>query len=154
MDNKPISESNPPVSAAGTENLSPMSSPKPPPMADDSSTVVIPKTQERMPFWFYILFAVVAVTFFSITFLLVKTLLQRSGSTSTESISNTPILPSPTVVLSPTVIPVPEDEYLNSLNSESDSDEIIDIEADLEKTAINELTTDFSKLEAETNLGQ
>lgn len=157
MDNKPISEINSPVSASKSEvqNSSPLSPPDlPPPISDDSSTVVIPKMQEKLPFWFYILFTVVAFTFFSITFLLVKTLLQRSGPTSTVNNTNTEILPSSTVILLPTVIPVPEDAYLNSLNSVSDSDAVIDIEADLEKTDINELKSDFSKLEAETNLGQ
>ena len=138
-----------------TENKSPPTPvPLSQPVAQQSvpplqhSTVVIPEKKENLPFWFYILFTVVAIVFFFISFLLAKTLIDRQN----QIVSPTPI-PQQTIDLTPTSIitPAQEDQYTESLNSLSDSDELTSIETDVNSTELNQLEEDLQQLDGFVN---
>lgn len=159
----PINPNNPPQAAAAPEqsvNTPPVSPPLPaeslPPQTPEViPTVVIPEKKDRLPVWFYILFAVVAVVFLSITFILVKTLLDKSKTPSVPVVSNqTKNLPTPTLEISPSVEPTPVDEYLNSLNTLNNSDKTEDIEKDLNSTDPTPLKNNFTQIETDSGITQ
>ena len=116
------------------------------------STVVVPVNKgTKMPLWFYFLFVLVALVFLIITGLLAKTLLDRQKTTDVQK---SPQVIAPSVIpeaTAPTVIPTPEDEFINSMNKEGNSDEVNDIETDLEKTETTQLKGDLDLLDAEVN---
>lgn len=97
-----------------------------------------PAESSRLPFWFYILFAVVAIIFLTATFLLAKTILDKKNMASQE---NSNVVPSiePVKTIPPTAIPTPADQYLNKINNTQSSDEVASIESDLNATDLTEL---------------
>ena len=115
---------------------------------DQSATVVVSKQGGGVPKWFYFLFGVTLIVFFIVTALLVLNYTQKSQNPPreeinptvipTEAIISTPeltkeILPTASpapLVISPVVISVPE---------LSKSDEIIDLEKDLNNTDLTQL---------------
>lgn len=118
------------------------------------STVVIPSQSEKLPAWFYFLFTVVAVLFFFITFLLVKTLIEKQKQSDRQNIATgiTPgVKPSNIPLVSPSVIPTPPDDYLNLLNNVGTSDDVASIEADLESTDLSQLKEDIGELDNSLN---
>ena len=149
MDNKLPKNQNPftPDTSAG-QPLQPSPPLTPPEITPVSSSVVLPEPKERLPFWFYILFTVVAITFFFITFLLAKTLIERQNQSKLLAPTS---IPEKVEVASPTVTPTPTDEYLESINKIGETDEISSIETDLNSTEISQLEGDLEKLETFVN---
>lgn len=123
-------------------------SPPPPP------TVIVPPEGNGKPFWLYLLFAVTIVIFIAITFLLVASLKQKSSSPEvppTPFPSVTPLVTrEPTLRISPTPKEnqATEAAVLN-LRKLRQSDELTDIEADLNETdlAILEESLNFLNLQ-------
>lgn len=128
--------------------------PPPPPLASDTPTIVVAKDGGGTPKWFYLVFALVVVLFIAITTLLVMSLKQRE-TTSVTVPSPTVLIPSPTVISLPTIkisptITVPiqaSDSALLKLNQLSGSDEIKDIEADLNSTDFSSLNQSLTILD-------
>src|SRR3990167_4761085 len=132
----PQKSSAPPESSGSYSPDQPVSSFPPIPPENSSSppfqTVVASKTKsESLPVWFYILFVLVAVVFFFITFLLVQTLIQKQKSfkeSSTES-------------------PTPVDEYLEKSAKTDESDELTLIESDLQSTELTTIKEDLQNFQ-------
>lgn len=116
-----------------------------PPISSEPSVVV--PVNSKIPKWFYIIFFLTLVTFIVVTILLVSTLNQKNQPNkpvvtptvipSITQIIPTKTVPSPTLIISPTIA---VDSALIKLNTLKNTDEIIDLEADLNET-------DFSTVE-------
>ena len=137
-------------SVSQQEVESPPPVPSVPDMPSDGKIVVSPAKSESLPLWFYVLFAVVAVVFFSITILLVQTIVKRQQA-NPASTNVTASQPTEAVTpVSPTQAgpsPTPQDEYLNKAGNTQESDEVSLIEADLESTDIKTLTDDLANFQ-------
>jgi len=143
-DQKPLTQ---PVIATPPVSVPPV----PPESVPAYSSVVIPDPVKKLPIWFYILFVVVAVTFFFITFILAKTIIDKQKQSNAIPISTLSPTAQPAKVVTPTRVPTPIDQYLNELEITNNSDDIASIESDLEKTNISKLKGDLDKFDAEVN---
>jgi len=150
----PQKSSAPPESSGSYSPDQPVSSFPPIPPENSSSppfqTVVASKTKsESLPVWFYILFVLVAVVFFFITFLLVQTLIQKQKSFK-ESSTDSATPKSNTVLVSPSVLPLsptPVDEYLEKSAKTDESDELTLIESDLQSTELTTIKEDLQNFQ-------
>ncbi|OGG03895.1 hypothetical protein A2W14_05490 [Candidatus Gottesmanbacteria bacterium RBG_16_37_8] len=149
-----ISQAVPPATSS-IQPFPPSSPPVPPPsssqqdnmLSPGESLVVAKPPSESLPFWFYLLFAVVAVIFFFITALLVSTIIKKQQNKAITPTASVTVTSQPEKLSTPTIVPTPVDDYLNSLNKINTSDESTTIEADLESTDINSLKKDLENFQ-------
>ena len=132
----------------GSTANQPPSPPPEPELTPQPSTVVLPEETDGLPFWFYVLFTLVAATFFFVTFLLLKTFIE--GRNQNNSLVPTSISENAEVI-EPSLTPTPVDQYLESLNTLSESDEISAIETDLNATDTTQLDADLQQLNTLAN---
>lgn len=115
--------------------------------------VINTEPKKTLPIWFYLLFAIVAIAFFFVTFLLAKSLIEKNKSEIKDNSVAQIITPTllPTATSAPKLTPTPTDEYISTLEVQSDSDELSQIETDVSNTDIGELKTDLNKFETSLN---
>ena len=118
-----------------------------PPASEPQKTVVVPEKKEKLPFWFYLLFAIVTVVFFSITALLVRALIDRNREAVPDTGNANVIITTPTAVQEAEQVPI--DQVLLDFEEASTSDEITDIETDLNKSESLPLRQDLQQIEKE-----
>lgn len=125
----------PPVSIPSTPAASP-----PSPVAP---TVVLPQNGHGVPKWFYFIFGITLVVFFIVTTVLVWQLTQKQSAEETTPIY-TPRITDRITQVSPTLAASGSatDAAILKLNKLKSSDEISDIESDIE-------AGDFSSIEKE-----
>ena len=119
-----------------------------------SSNVAVSNGGGGIPRWFYVVFAVTLIAFLVVTFFLITTILKPQGTPVVSEPTPTPatsvtILPSPTVALpasSPTPTP---DPVVTKLQEISSSDEIAEIEKDVNATNLSSIMDALTKLDGQ-----
>lgn len=128
----------------------------PPPPA--SSVVVSEGGGGGIPRWFYIILAVTLIAFFVVTGLLVTTILKSKLTSSPAQPTVVPTSsqikdsPSPTMVI-PTALPTPTpDQVVINLQQASTSDELVEIEKDLNNTDLSPVMNSLKEFDAEMKI--
>lgn len=126
----------------------PAASPPPP----VTPTVVLPQNGNGVPKWFYFIFGITLLVFFIITTLLVWQLTQKPSAQETAPIS-TPRITDRITPVSPTreARGSATDAAILKLNRLKNSDEVSDIEADIEATEFSSIDEEMSFFDDKTN---
>lgn len=135
---------------SGATSLDSPPTPPPPPETPQVATiptVVVSEPESRVPKWFYLIFAITLIVFFAVTTLIVLSFTQNKSTSPTT-------LPTafPTQVQeveSPSLTPIPEDPIISKFNEQGSSDELTDIETDLNNTDLGELDKSLNELDSQ-----
>lgn len=125
-----------PEQAETAQNVPEIPTSQPPP---SSPTVIVPP-EDKVPKWFYVVFGITLLAFFAGTILLVSTIKKRGAAPLQTSLSPSPF---PTVTtttgeITPSPVSIEAtDPVILKLNNQGASDEVADLEADLENTDLS-----------------
>lgn len=145
------------------ETYSPEAVP-PEPSVPPPPTVVVPADGSGVPKWFYLIFGITLIVFFAVTALLINSLLQKSTSSPAPagSSTSTPAIPSvlPSNTSSsqreflPTLTPVSEatDQAVFRLRQRSSSDELVDLQSDIDNTDLSSIKESLDVLDREMGI--
>lgn len=115
-------------------------------------TVIVASENKKTPIWFYLVFVIVLICFIFMTILLGFTVKEKQFFPfMAMTTSPTPVVSSPTpfpTTITPTFSPVPTiDQAIMSLNNLRNSDEIADLELDIENTNLSSLEESLKELD-------
>lgn len=115
----------------------------------ESQPVVIPASGEKLPKWFYILFVLVVIAFITLTVLLIFNFLQKGKPGENLSpLGNITVTSQPTAqLIEPTVTPEATDSALLKLGSLTASDELDDLETEVDETVLTFIDEDLEALD-------
>jgi len=123
--------------------------PTPPPETPQVATiptVVVSEPVSGVPKWFYFIFAITLIVFFAVTTLIVLSITQKK---STSPVAVPTIVPTLTGEVAPSVTAKPEDPIISKFNDQGSSDELTDIETDLNNTDLVELDKSLNELDGQ-----
>jgi hypothetical protein len=131
----------PPVSDLTTAEI-------PPPNVAEPM-VVMPSTDAKPQFLFYLIFIITVIAFLSVSYLLFQSFTAKKDTSLTSVPTGRPT--ATPIIVTPSVTPVPIDSAVQKMRTFIDSEKLTDIEANVENTDYSSLTESVNDLDKKLN---